>query len=228
MKEMPVEQGSTEWYIARLGVPTASMAHKILTPKTRKFSEQARDYAFRLVAEKLLNTSLDSLDFIEHIQRGKDMEPLAVKMFEAIEDMQTASVGFLLTDDLSVGATPDRRIVGENAFLEVKAPAAHIQLKYLIDGFGTEYFVQVQCQNYVGETDWTMRFGFHPQMPSKLEKTYRNESFISDLRNALNQFNSMKHEIELKARATGFFEEKAYLGQLSSDEILKGADFALK
>ncbi len=220
MKEWNVEPGSGDWLQVRLGIPTASMFHKVLTPATRKFSKQARGYAFRLVAEKLLNQSLDSIDYIEHIQRGKDMEPQAVRMYEACEDVQTAPVGFLTTDDMRVGATPDRRIVGRPAFLECKCPAAPwVHLEYLVDGFGADYIAQAQGQIYVGEAEWVDRWSFHPEMPPCLVKTLRDDSYIADLVAALDQFNDMKDEIERHARASGFFEERIAMGQLALDQL---------
>ncbi len=209
MKEFNVEPGSGEWLSIRLGIPTASNFHKILTPKTQKFSTQARGYAFRLVAEKLLNESGESLDHIEHIQRGKDLEPQAVVMFSLVEDMQTAPVGFLTTDDMMIGATPDRRIVGAAAFLEVKCPAPWTHLEYLVDGFGADYMPQVQGQIFVGEADWAARWSFHPRMPPKLEKTPRDDAYITNLAAALGEFNDMRLGILEQVQRMGFFEEHA-------------------
>lgn len=210
MKEFNVEQGSGDWLSVRLGIPTASQMGKIMTPKTRKFSAQARGYAFRLVAEKLLNESSESLDYIEHVQRGKDLEPQAVQMFELIEEVSTAPVGFLVTDDMMIGATPDRRIVGHSAFLEVKCPAPWTHLAYLVDGFGEDYMGQVQCQMYVGDADWDARWSFHPRMPPRLEKTPRDDLYIADLKAAIDQFNEMRLTIVEQVKAMGFFEEHAH------------------
>lgn len=211
MKIFNVEPGSGEWLKVRLGIPTASNFHKILTPKKQEFSSQARGYAFRLIAEKLLNESADSIDYIEHVQRGKDLEPQAIKMFELVEELKTAPVGFITTDDMACGATPDRLIEGQAAALECKCPAAWTHLEYLVDGFGADYIVQAQGQNYVGEFEWVARYSFHPKMPPCLVKTYRDEPFISKLRAALDQFNEMKAEIEEKVRSMGYFEENPRL-----------------
>src|SRR6478609_9609842 len=75
MKIHDVAQRSPEWHALRLGKPTASEFHKIITPKTGKLSAQARKFACRLIAERLLNEPLDLLDGIEAIERGKAMEP---------------------------------------------------------------------------------------------------------------------------------------------------------
>ena len=226
MKEFSLEPGSAAWLGVRLGIPTASQFPRVLTPATRKFSNQSRRDAFALVAEKLLNMSLGGLDYIEHIQRGKDLEPDAVRMFTASTDLQTVPIGFLTTDDMRIGATPDRRILGggASAYLECKCPKAETHLEYLIDGFGADYMPQVQGQAFVGEADWVMRWSYHPMMPPKLERTDRDDGFIADLRAALDEFCDMRDEIERKARATGFFEERIALGQLALDQLTEMAD----
>jgi hypothetical protein len=220
MKIHNVEPSSGEWLSLRLGIPTASMMHKILTPAKLEFSKQARAYAFRLVAEKLLNESLDSIDHIEHVQRGKDLEPQAVNMFELVEEVKTAPVGFITTDDLRVGATPDRLIVGEAAALECKCPAPWTHLEYLVDGFGADYIIQVQGQAYVGEFEYVSRWSYHPALPPVLAKTYRDEAIIGKLRVALDQFLDMRDEIERRVRASGFVEERRHLLTAYDEQVM--------
>ena len=48
------KQGSDEWIQARLGIPTASQFHRIITPKTMKPAASAEGYIDQLVAEYLL------------------------------------------------------------------------------------------------------------------------------------------------------------------------------
>jgi YqaJ-like recombinase protein len=205
-----VEPGSGDWMSIRLGIPTASMFHKLLTPKKLEFSSQARGYAFRLVAEKLLNESLDSIDYIEHVQRGKDLEAQAADMFALVEGVQLAPVGFITTDDLKCGATPDRLIIGQPAAVEIKCPAPWTHLEYLVDGFGPDYLIQVQGQAYVGEFDYVYRWSYHPSLPPRLEKTYRDESVIEKLKAALDQFYDIRDAIEARVRAAGFVEERRH------------------
>src|SRR5258706_10804251 len=220
MRIHAVDQGSAEWLKLRLGIPTASMFHKILTPKTQRISTQARGYAFRLVAEQILNESFSDLDYLEHVARGKELEPQAVQMFEFEQELSTEPVGFITTDDLRLGATPDRLIIGEAAALEVKCPAPWTHLEYLVDGFGADYMCQVQGQAYVGEFEYVCRYSFHPAMPPKLVKTPRDEAFIGNLRTALDEFCDMKDAIMEEVRAKGYFEDRKRL-QTVADEIAR-------
>lgn len=208
MKIYNIEQGSHEWLSHRLGIPTASMFHKIMTPKTMKLSTQARGYAFRLIAEKLLNESSTPLDSLEWIARGKELEPQAVRMFEFEQEVKTAPVGFITTDDGRMGATPDRLIEGHAAALEIKCPAPATHVEYLVDGFGADYMPQVQGQALIGEFDWVARYSFHPAMPPLLTKTYRDSAYIEALKAALDEFCDMKDNLMERVRRLGLFAER--------------------
>ena len=199
-----VEQGTPEWQQLRLGIPTASSFDRILTPKTMKLSAQARSYALELVAETLIGRPLDEVN-TAWIERGVFLEPEAVKSYEFSTDRQTEKVGFITTDDGLVGASPDRLLVDINGAVEIKCPAPNTHMRYLIDGFGADYVVQVQGQMLVGGFEYVDRYSYHPELPPAIERTYRDEAMIVALKAALDEFNAMKFEILEKARATGFF-----------------------
>ena len=91
MKLHRVEQGSVEWYRLRLGRPTSSNFHKIVTPKGEP-SKQAPKYLYRLVAERLLNETMDDeIGFVKWVAQGKEQEPYAVKQFEFVNDVRTGT-----------------------------------------------------------------------------------------------------------------------------------------
>lgn len=211
MKIHNVEQGSGEWLQTRLGIPTASNFHKLLTPAKLEYSKMARAYAFYLVAEKLLNMSLSPLEKTEYMERGNELEPFAVRAYEFQEEVETKPVGFITDDAMTMGATPDRLLVGVSAGLEVKVPAPHTHLAYLIDGFGSDYVTQAQGQNLVCEFDFVDRYSWHPELPPRRVRTYRDDKFIAALQSAITRFNEEKHEIEEKVRAMGYFEERKRL-----------------
>ncbi len=203
-----VEQGSPAWNALRLGIPTASMFHKICTAKTGKYSvsQTCRAYAHFIITEQLLGMSLNPLENLEWIQRGKDMEPQAVKMYEFEIDVETKPVGFITTDDGRWGCSPDRLMIGINGALEIKCPAPHTHVGYIVDGFGDDYKVQVQGQMLVGEFEFIDRYSFCPEFPVPTYnfRTYRDEPYIALLRAALDQFCEMRDEMLEKLRAAGW------------------------
>lgn len=205
MRVHECEQGSPAWLALRLGRPTASDFHKILTP-TGKLSTQSRAYAYRLVAERLLNRPMDSIENLTWVAHGKANEGAAAKMFEFERDLKTRAVGFVTTDDGRIGASPDRLIVGQNAAVEIKCCSPQVHVGYLLDGFGSDYIVQVQGQCFVGEFDFVVRYGFHPEMPAAFERTYRDDQFIAKLRDSLDEFTDRLEEMYQRALASGAFQ----------------------
>lgn len=196
-------QGTPAWFHVRLGIPTASNFERIVTP-TGKPSAQARKYAAYLAAEALLGRSLDADIAQEWMQRGRDLEPDAVRMYQFEQDVDTRPVGFITTDDGLIGASPDRLIVGANAGLEIKCPAPQTHVGYMVDGFGPDYRVQVQGQMMVGEFEYVDRYSYHPELPPVRQRTYRDEDFIRLLRDALAGFLDMRAAMIERVRAMGF------------------------
>lgn len=212
-----VDQGSPEWISLRLGIPTASMFHRIITPAKLQYSSQARGYMFWLIAERLLNRQLDSLQNLEWIARGKELEPEAVRAYEFQHDVQTEPCGFLTTDDGRIGATPDRLLIGQAAAVELKCPAPQTHIEYMIDGFGSDYIVQVQGQMLVGELEFVDRWSYHPELPPHPQRTYRDERVIGALRDGLSRFLD-EYDLCLESvKARGFFEHRKMT--TAADEI---------
>lgn len=208
VKHVAVEQGSVEWLKARMGKPTASQFHRIITPAKGELSKSHRHFMFRLLAERLLNEIGDSIEGQEWLERGKELEQQAVKHLEFEREILTEPCGFLLTDDSRIGASPDRLLVREAAAIEVKCPAPWTHLEWMFDGFGSYYYPQVQGQIFVGEFEWVARYAYHPSMPSVFKPTYRDDQYQTKLRAALTQFCDELDELEERARKRGVFAER--------------------
>lgn len=206
MKIHNVEQGTPEWLKLRLGVPTASEFDKIITPKKAALSSQAGKYACKLIAEKLLNRPAQSLDGLQYIERGKELEPDAVAQYEFSNGVATDKVGFITTDDGLIGASPDRLLRGNKAGLEVKCPAAHTHMFYLLEGHDEAYTPQVQGQIYVAEFDYADFYSYHPRMPPAEIKTWRDAAYIMKLVAALDEFNDKLFAMIDRARSLGVFQ----------------------
>ena len=217
MRIIACRQGDENWIKARLGLPTASEFDKIVGTdgKLRRarsdksqMSSQVRNYAIRLITETVLNRSLESLTGLEWMERGKELEPEAARMYEWGGDVATIPVGFVVTDDGEIGASPDR-LVGEDGVLEIKCPAPRTHVGYMLDGFDEGYKAQVQGQLFVTERDWADWMSYSPEMPKVLIRAHRDEPYIRNLAEALDQFLEMKAELMERVRAAGYFAERA-------------------
>jgi hypothetical protein len=204
MIRLDLEQGSPEWFNARLGIPTASQFDRIITNKTMKLSEQSTKYAHQLIAEAWLGIALDAASS-GFMQRGVEMEESAVSFYELKRDTDTETVGFVLRDDRRVGCSPDR-FVGENGLLEIKCPSAAVHVGYLLDAEGIGYRAQCQGQLWLCEREWVDTLSYHPELPPALVRQHRDEEFIAKLAAAVDQFLSFVVECKLRLAAMGYID----------------------
>ena len=182
-------QGSPEWLRARLGIPTASNFHRLLTPKTMKPSAAADQYADELLAEWLIGENLDAA-ISQFMERGAVLEQDAVHFYEALRDTDTTECGFCLTDDRRCGASPDR-FIGDDGLLELKcpAPATHVgYIRALREPKPTKYYTQTQGQLYVSGRQWVDFMSYHPSIRPVVVRYERDEPFIASLHDVLGEF----------------------------------------
>lgn len=199
MKIHNVEQGTPEWLALRIGIPTASEFDKVVTP-SGKLSSQAAAYAARLAAEIVLNRSLDKdLSNLMAVQHGNEYEPLAALAYEFECGCRTEKVGFITNDAGTIGVSPDR-LVGVEGLVEIKCPEPATHVLYLTQGFDRKYYPQVQGQLLFAEREWNDRVSYSNELPVYIERTFRDETFIKTLDQALKDFHEMKVEMLDKLR----------------------------
>lgn len=196
MKVINVQQGTAEWALARLGIPTASQFSKIITPKKMALSEQMTGYAHQLIAEQLLGVPMDNATS-GFMLRGTLLEEKAVRYYELQVETDTVPVGFVTRDDGRVGCSPDR-FVGNDGLLEIKVPAAATHIGYLLDKDGIGYKAQVQGQLWICEREWIDTLSYNPDLPPALIRQTRDEAFIKALEPLVEQFLSYMDEVKAK------------------------------
>lgn len=183
---LTMEQGSSAWLRARLGIPTASNFDKILTPSTGKVSTQARGYAMSLLSEWLIGVPAETA-VSGFMDRGTMLEPLARKWYANEHDVEVKQVGIVLRDDRLVGASPDA-FVGEDGTLEVKCPAAATHVGYLLEGLPRHYNAQIQGALWLSGRAWTDLLAYHPDLPPIVQRIERDEEYIAALDAAVSTF----------------------------------------
>lgn len=189
MKILDVVQGSPEWLRARLGIPTASQVDRILTPAKLKLSSQAGGYRNQLLAEWLCGYPIDWGGSSQFMERGTDMEPEARAFYELQHDVEARTVGFVVRDDGLFGGSPDS-LVGEDGGLEIKCPALHTHIGYLLDpeALVAEYRGQVQAYLYLTGRAWWDILAYNPELPSVVQRIERDEAYIAALDQVLGLF----------------------------------------
>lgn len=143
-----VDQRSPQWIAMKRGVPSASQAHRLLTPAKRL------TYARELLAEQLTDTMPEQF-VTPQMQRGIDLEPTALDLYCLQRDVEVDQVGFVWSDDWPdrVGVSPDG-LVDPDGLVEVKCPSSARHIEYLLDGAPAEYIAQMQMQMLVVDRPW--------------------------------------------------------------------------
>ena len=199
MKIDPHEQGSEGWIEARLGVPSASCAARILTPRTRKPSAQQDAYIAALVAEHFLRMPCGP-DASAFMDRGSSMERDAVAEYEFANNVTTQAVGFCTLDDGSFGCSPDR-LVGSKGLLEVKALSAANHVAALLGMKDEEHFAQCQAQLFVTGRAFVDRTCYSPSLPAHELRIERDEEWIEAFADELGRFTARLAEARAKIAA---------------------------
>jgi hypothetical protein len=217
-----MEQGTPEWLLVRLGIPTASRFDSIITPAKREYSKASAGYRHELLAEWILGEPLDqaSSGFME---RGKELEPDAVRAYEFLHDVDVDRVGFVTNDAGTVGCSPDGLVLDDGG-LEIKCfgPAHHVAC---LLGSEIAKMTQVQGGLWICERDWWDTFGFHPSMPHVLTRVGRDEAFIADLEAGVGRFleelEMAKDELRTRGIVPGtaladFLADKAVMAEMEA------------
>jgi len=179
MKICSHEQGSPEWFEARLGIPSASMFSKIVTTKGA-WSTQADSYINQLVAERLTGER-EEIYQSHHMIRGTELEPEARDMYCLMKDVEVQEVGFCLHDTLKAGCSPDG-LVGEDGGIEIKCPAPATHVEYLRGGvLPSRYKQQVMGCLWITQREWWDFVSYHPNMKPLIVRVERDEEYIAAL-----------------------------------------------
>jgi hypothetical protein len=183
----------------KLGIPTSSHFHKIITPQGKP-SKQWREYACVLIAERILR----KIEFYNSpaMERGLIVEAEAVDWYEFDQDITVQRVGFITDDNHTIGCSPDR-LVGDKGLLEIKAPLPQTQVAYWISGEVSERFrPQLQGQLYVSRRSWVDIVCWHDVLPKVVMRVEPDEQFIKALDRELQIFNFFIDSVMEKIRAT--------------------------
>lgn len=203
------EQGSPEWIDARLGIPTASQFHRILTPRTMRLSASSAAYAHELLAEEMLGHPIDEQES-QFMMRGSQMERDAVRFYEYTQDVTTTEAGLILRDDGLTGCSPDR-LIGEDGGLEIKCYAAANHVAALLKADAELARAQIQgCLWITGRKYWD-RLSYNPELPSVITRHGRDDEFIKALAEAVNGFVAFLESCRQKLNRDGYMPESAII-----------------
>ena len=186
-----IDQGSPDWFLIRMGVPTASEFSRAMTGANRQFSTAAHTYAHEKIAEMITGLRQGGDYVSPAMEMGHITEQEAADSYEFANDVKTEIVGFMTDDDGLIGASPDR-LVGLDGGVEIKRKEAPAVVDFLLKGrMDEKHRAQVQGNMLVTGRLWWDWHLYNPDMPRMTVRVPRDERYISDLRQDLYQFKKL-------------------------------------
>ena len=197
------EQGSEEWFRARMGIPTASEFSTILASGRGGAPSKGRQtYMLKLIGERMSGEPMESYSNA-HMERGKAMEAEARQSYAFIHEVEPKLVGFARNTTVCtgpIGASPDS-LIADAGTLEVKTKLPHLQLEVLLaDAVPEEHVAQVQGQLLVSGREWCDFVSYWPNLPLFVKRVHRDEAYIKTLVSELNRFHDEMLVLETKIK----------------------------
>lgn len=170
------KQQTDQWYAIRNGRITMSAAKALLT-KGNGITRMT--YLQEVAAEILAGPSKDHYQSYDML-RGIELEPYAIKAYEAHTGVAVKRVGFVLADDERIGCSPDG--FAQSRIVEIKCPLPKHHMRYLDkDQAIRDHGAQLQGMAWVCNVDHVDLVSFCPwvkSMPLIIHEMERNEETI--------------------------------------------------
>jgi putative phage-type endonuclease len=178
MEILRCEQRSEEWFKARLGVITASAAHKF------GYSGLRKTYFYQILSERLTGIYVP-LPITPPMQWGIDYEDEAREWYEKTTGNTVEEVGFVFKDETRrAGCSPDG-LVGDHGLIEIKCPLSKTHVLQVNEGPKLEYRRQMQFQMWTTGRAWCDFVTYDPRMPDYLKghvkRIPRDEKAMKDI-----------------------------------------------
>jgi putative phage-type endonuclease len=187
-----IEQGSEEWFKARLGKVTASGVADILAKTKTGASASRSNYLIKLAIQRTTG-QIEEGYTNDAMQWGKDNEAQARVAYEIASNCFVDQIAFVEHPTIKwFGASPDG-LVNDNGLVEIKCPNSATHWEYFkAKAPPRKYYIQMQAQMACTNREWCDFVSFDPRMPERsrllIVRVCRSNDFISDMENDVQQF----------------------------------------
>lgn len=145
MFEIDVEQGTAEWLQLRVGKVTGTRLKEVLKKDNLPLVDE-------MIAEIGVGSAETSF-VTSAMQRGNDMEKVALKYYTDCTGIEIESVGFCMSfDNDYIGLSPDGFTKDRTGAIEIKCPSTKTHCKYIrVDKVPTDYKGQILMYFIINE-----------------------------------------------------------------------------
>lgn len=215
MKIIDCVQGTTQWFAERAKCATASELNCLITPKLDlRTGAMPHTYLCRKLAERWIGRPISDYSG-GAMEQGSILEDEARPWYELRHKCDVQKVGFVVSDDGSLGCSPDGLLADRG--LEIKCPQEHTHMKWLLCGeCPEEHVLQVQAGMLVtgfGEWDFV---SYCRAMPPLVVRVVRDPDVQRVIQDAVEEFSAL---MEREWRRL-----KAEYGEPPSERALKTDD----
>jgi putative phage-type endonuclease len=187
-----MEQGTPEWFAARLGKATASRVADICAKTKSGPSASRGNYLLELVTERL---SGEPTPFFATaaMQWGTEQEPFAREAYEVTREVFVEEVGFIVHPLMKMaGASPDG-LVGETGLVEIKCPSSFNMVTTLrANEVPAKYLPQIYFQMACKGGAWCDFVSYDPRLPANcqlfVKRVERDHVKIAEIEDAVEAF----------------------------------------
>ena len=198
-----VEQKTEEWFELRREHPlTASNCAAIVTA-----GKGLDTLCWKAVSESLSSRVVEHYSN-EHIERGNELEPQAIVIYELETSNNVKAIGFVTDDAISklAGASPDG-FVGEDGMIEVKCPDDVKYLKLLAEfkenkkiTIESGYYYQMQMQMLITGRKWNDYTVYNPNFKESIiiQRVEPDEAIFEKIKKGLIVGEQIINKINIK------------------------------
>ena len=199
------EQGSPEWFAARLGNATASRIADVIARTRTGYGAPRSKYAIELSVERMTQQPIDQF-VSKDMHWGMDWEPTARERYSDVAGATVKECGMIPHPTIAnSGASPDG-LVGRVGLLEIKCPRTTTMVDTVLSGEIPErYQAQMNWQLACTKRKWCDFVMFDPRLPKSsqiwIKRHHRNDEVIAKLEDEVAGF-----LIEVEAMTSRFLE----------------------
>lgn len=162
-----VQQRTPDWDLLRMGKVTSSNAHRIITPKERRYSASAKKYMAEIIAERITGEPHSSGPMTRDMMHGVEFEPMARSNFAFDLDAEIEQVGGIVSDCGRWFASTDGIIDNAREVCELKCPNLETHILYMLrpELLLEEYACQCHFYLLFPEVERVRLRSFAPELP---------------------------------------------------------------
>lgn len=167
MRIIDCQQRTPAWTAARIGKLTGSaVSEAFARRKDGKEAAGRKNTRLRLALERITGKPQENGYESRAMQRGAELEAMAIAAYEAETGIFVESVGLIEHDELAAGVSPDG--LTREGGTEIKCPEISAHYDYLRGGLPNEYFLQCVHGLWITGRAWWDFVSFHPDFPEPL------------------------------------------------------------